>query len=524
MMIVMLTILAACQQADEPTTGIMPVDITVDTRAIDGGPHEIYLNADGTTKTYDLFDDGTTTPVNPGYPNQNQNKIYIAPGTQTLPAYAWGMVNYKISDNETVTGMPVLHANPTTPVTWADDGKPTIALAMTPVTARVKLEVYRVTPTAATLHGIATPAGTWNTDAMPPIYNKVNNSTSVTLDLDGPYTQTMPGTVPTNAHLLTIVTDNKTYPIIATRPYTFAAGYQYTLTVTINTSGQAQVTDITIENFANGGMIVIGTPAPDATTHLIASEQDLKDFREAVKTTPTLNALQVANITLNDAWTPIGTYSNPYDGTYDGGGYTISGLTITGSDDYQGLFGYTAATATIKNVHIVDCNVTGYSYMGGLVGQNYGTITACSATGTVTGTGSRIGGLVGMNYGTITACYTAGTVTGGSIYIGGLVGDNDGTITACYAAGTVTGSSLIGALVGENSGATVTYSHALPTTTVPRFIGDRNNANIGPTNSIEPNAAGATVRAWPGTVTIDGKTYTGSTIWKAGDTPKLYWQ
>lgn len=176
---------------------------------------------------------------------------------------------------------------------------------------------------------------------------------------------------------------------------------------------------------------------------------------------------------------PIGKdYDTPFTGSFDGQDHVITGLTINRSDqDRVGLFGYIGEKAFLKNLALKNCLVTSTSYeayVGGLVGHNDGTISACYVTGTVTGTGYYVyvGGLVGANEkGTIRASYATGKVTGSGSdesYVGGLVGGNDkgGAITVCYATGTVTGTgagnsdyTLVGGLVGGNDG-TVRASYA----------------------------------------------------------------
>ncbi|MCJ7778355.1 MAG: hypothetical protein MUP16_08590 [Sedimentisphaerales bacterium] len=137
---------------------------------------------------------------------------------------------------------------------------------------------------------------------------------------------------------------------------------------------------------------------------------------------------------------PIGTPSF-FRGTFDGQEHTITGLFINRpSTAYVGLFGM--SSNTIKNVGLVNVNITGSYYVGGLVGYNYGIITNSSATGSVTGT-IGVGGLVGTNSGAITNSYATGSVTGIDYYavVGGLVGWNDGTIENSYSTGSVIGSS-----------------------------------------------------------------------------------
>ena len=146
-----------------------------------------------------------------------------------------------------------------------------------------------------------------------------------------------------------------------------------------------------------------------------------------------------------------------FTGTFDGRAHTISGLTIAGNT-YLGLFGQLGPEAKIRNLGVVDVNITepsapaGYS-VGGLAGKNYGSIAMSYSTGTIRA-GSYVGGLVGHNRGEITACHSEGTVSGNSD-IGGLVGCNemDATITQCVSAVVVSGTEeQIGGLVGHNWG------------------------------------------------------------------------
>ncbi|RPJ30578.1 MAG: hypothetical protein EHM35_12615, partial [Planctomycetaceae bacterium] len=139
----------------------------------------------------------------------------------------------------------------------------------------------------------------------------------------------------------------------------------------------------------------------------------------------------------------------PFTGAFDGRGHQISRLTIRGEIDV-GLFGQ--SRAEVKNVGIVNVNVTGSaSTVGGLVGQNSGTVSRCYSTGSVSGN-SDVGGLVGGNYGTVTDCNSTGAVTGKNI-VGGLVGRNWGTLTDCRSMGAVTRAGYTtGGLVGLNGG------------------------------------------------------------------------
>ncbi|MFY4788168.1 GLUG motif-containing protein [Aliarcobacter butzleri] len=163
-----------------------------------------------------------------------------------------------------------------------------------------------------------------------------------------------------------------------------------------------------------------------------------------------------ANLASNTAnsgagWNPIGNNaSNKFNGTFDGLGNTISDLYIKRpTQDKIGLFGNTN-NATIKNIGLKDLDITGNYHVGGLIGNNYGTISNSYASGTVSGTNSYVGGLVGDNYaGAISNSYATGTVSGDR-YVGGLVGSNAGTIENSYATGTISGNNNVGGLSGYN--------------------------------------------------------------------------
>ncbi|WP_304314211.1 fimbrillin family protein [Phocaeicola plebeius] len=159
-------------------------------------------------------------------------------------------------------------------------------------------------------------------------------------------------------------------------------------------------------------------------------------------------------------WTPIGTYDNPYTGTFDGGGHTITGLTVTTSDQYAGLFGYIGSGGKVKNVTLKDVKIesnNGMGNVGGVAGWSYGNIENCSVSGSVSGN-STAGGVVGAQWGgSITGCSSSATVKGVT-YAGGIAGytNNGATLTACYATGDVTlvsndiGTCYAGGVVGNN--------------------------------------------------------------------------
>ena len=220
-----------------------------------------------------------------------------------------------------------------------------------------------------------------------------------------------------------------------------------------------------------------------ADPYIIATAADLYEF--AIKVNEgdnTACAVLTADITLliDTNWTPIGNDSNQYNGTFDGGGHTITGLKVDIQSDniiYAGLFGCLGAGGTIKNVSLEDSKITcsgNRVYAGGVCGWNYGTIENCYNTGDVSGTGTSsygyvyAGGVCGWNYGTIENCYNTGDVSGtgtssyGYVYAGGVCGWNTGTIQNCYNTGEVNGASTstfnpvnAGGVCGDNAGGTI---------------------------------------------------------------------
>lgn len=166
------------------------------------------------------------------------------------------------------------------------------------------------------------------------------------------------------------------------------------------------------------------------------------------------------------------------NGTLSGLGHAISGLAIVSSGSTVGLIGTVGSGGTVRDIGLVDLDVTGYATVGGLVGENDGLVHNSYATGAVTSLSAGwagTGGLVGENYGTITASHAAVTVTSSGNYVGGLVGYNAGgapgaTILASYATGDVSGSSAVGGLIGGGGGI-VSNSYASGDVTGYNYVG-----------------------------------------------------
>ena len=181
------------------------------------------------------------------------------------------------------------------------------------------------------------------------------------------------------------------------------------------------------------------TVSEDGKTYEVYNAEGLKNIAKLVNEEgkTDINITLTDNIDLTGIdWTPIGIDDNhQYNGIFDGNGKTITGLTVNQEGtNYVGLIGYLGSGGKVQNVTLTDVSVTGYYYVGGVVGCNSGSVTACTSSGSVSGY-TLVGGVVGWNAGgTVTACcHVSGSVSGSS-YVGGVVGFNfvDSTVTACY--------------------------------------------------------------------------------------------
>ncbi len=236
------------------------------------------------------------------------------------------------------------------------------------------------------------------------------------------------------------------------------------------------ITGGVFNNTVSGSGIIKGgtfnTPMTGSGTesdpYQIGTAEQLKRFRDIVNgsngQTPNRGACAVltADIDLNnEPWTPIGNYTEGnkiyYEGTFDGGGHTISGLNVTGEFVYAGLFG-TVKDGTIKSLTVAGkvSPSNPQCIVGGIVGYaSNAVIKNCSNHCSVTGrTTSIIGGIAGFNSaGAIIDCYNVGTISGINYAeaIGGIVGSNSGTISNCYNVGTVSNDTSVGEIAGHNS-------------------------------------------------------------------------
>jgi len=250
-------------------------------------------------------------------------------------------------------------------------------------------------------------------------------------------------------------------------------------------------------NFSSGDSAGGGSGQSEATAFLVNNETDLRRVgTETGSGNWTLSAYykQTANITLTYEWIPIGIGStkgvvtsdaDAFKGTYDGGGFSISGLKISNPSSLEvGLFGKMVSTSTVKNVRLIGVDITGPvtssgNEVGGIAGfmAKYGTVQNCGVSGSVKGNGNNtvginyfydVGGVVGQNLGIIENCYSTADVkkitytnNANSGAYGGIAGGNGGTVRNCYSTGNISAfsDSWTGGIVGFNSG-TVEYCYA----------------------------------------------------------------
>lgn len=197
--------------------------------------------------------------------------------------------------------------------------------------------------------------------------------------------------------------------------------------------------------------------------YTVDNEKGLRNLAKLVNSNggkTLINITLTGDITLTGEWTPIGNYENRYTGTFDGNDHTITGLTVNQKERGNvGLIGYLGSGGKVQNLTLENVNLNGNLYVGGVVGySNNGTVTACTASGSINGK-EYVGGIVGSNYlGTVTACYNTSSTVNGSYLVGGVVGQNNkGIVTACYnASGSIYGEGTVGGVVGDNYTSTVT--------------------------------------------------------------------
>ena len=434
-------------------TGLNPVaTATAGTRApVDGnweGVQSVAVLMDGTVKAYDVTPStvdntsATLTSTDPYYWT-NHNDITVTAwwpytaGETTPPAVK---VKANQSAQKDFEGSDLIVADGQT-VTY---GSPT--LRFTHRTARVTIVLTDYTDGLASvrLTGLSTEGD--NPDIITP-YDKGSNTY---IALVAPQSVAAGTTF-----IVCTFTNGKTFVYKMKNATDWQAGGEYTYTVSL---AAAKDLGYTIES--NG-------------SYTVTSADGLMNVAKLVNGGKTdINITLDKNIDLTGKdWTPIGTsFSNKYTGTFDGGGHTIKGLTVTTNDQFVGLFGSIGYAGTVKNVMMEDVQITSNrssGFAGGVAGYSDGTIENCSVSGSVSGT-VYVGGVVGAQWnGSITGCSSSATVKG-TVYVGGVAGQTNGgaTLTACYATGNVIieiapkKNISGGGLVGMNGGKGVRACYA----------------------------------------------------------------
>ena len=432
-------------------TGLNPAaTATAGTRApADGnwtGVQSVAVMMDGTVKTYNVTPStadptsATLTSTDPYYWT-NHNDITVTAwwpytaGETTPPAVK---VKANQSAQKDFEGSDLIVADGQT-VTY---GSPT--LRFTHRTARVTIVLTDYTEGLASvqLTGLSTEGD--NPAEITP-YDKGSNT----------YTALVaPQSVAAGTTFITSTfTNGKTFVYKMKNATDWQAGGEYTYTVSL---AAAKDLGYTIES--NG-------------SYTVTSADGLMNVAELVNGGKTdINITLDKNIDLTGkGWTPIGTsFDNSYKGTFDGGGHTITGLTVTTNDQFVGLFGYLNRAGMVKNVVMEGIQITSnhmFGCTGGVVGYSWGTIENCSVSGSVSGT-DCVGGVVGsQKAGSIIGCSSSATVKG-KHYVGGVAGEKWGTMTACYATGNVTleiasqKNNFGGGVVGLNGGSRVLACYA----------------------------------------------------------------
>ena len=435
-------------------TGLNPAaTATAATRApADGnwtGVQSVAVLMDGTVKTYNVTPStadptsATLTSTDPYYWTNHNNITVTAwwpytAGETTPPAVKVkanqsAQKDFETSDLIVANGQTVTYGSPT--------------LRFTHRTARVTIVLTDYTEGLASvqLTGLSTEGD--NPDIIVP-YDKGSNT----------YTAIVaPQSVAAGTTFIVCTfTNGKTFVYKMKNATDWQAGGEYTYTVSL---AAAKDLGYTIES--NG-------------SYTVTSADGLMNIAELVN-----GGKSDINITLDTDidltgkdWTPIGTdYDNSYTGTFDGGGHTITGLTVTTNDKYAGLFGWLNRAGTVKNVVMEGVQITSNQIyggsIGGVVGSGWGTIENCSVSGSVSGT-VYVGGVVGVQIGgSITGCSSSATVKG-TVDVGGVAGqtNSSATLTACYATGNViiemapNKNIAGGSLVGMNAGSSLLACYA----------------------------------------------------------------
>ena len=423
-----------------------------DTRApVDGnweGVQSVAVRMDGTVKAYDVTPttadntSATLTSTDPHYWTNHTDRLVTAwwpytAGETTPPAVKVAADQSARKDFE---GSDLIVAEEQT----VSYGNPTLRFTHRTARVTVILTDYTEGMASVKLTGLSTENG--NPAQIIP-HDKGNDT----------YTALVaPQSVATGTAFITCAfTNGKSFAYKMQSDTHWQAGEEYTYTVSLAAAKDPGY-----------------TVSEDGNTYEVYNAEGLLAWNKAVQNDLTLNCTLTADINLTGKdWTPIGTsFGNSYTGTFNGGGHTIMGLTVTTSDKYAGLFGYIDSGGTVKNVVLEGVQITSDNSsgsIGGVAGRSYGTLENCSVSGSVSGRFS-VGGVVGYQWlGSITGCSSSATVKGME-RAGGVAGstNSDASLTACYATGDVTvennttNAAWAGGIVGMNGGNSIFACYA----------------------------------------------------------------
>ena len=432
-------------------TGLNPAATAIaNTRStVDGdweGVQSVAVLMDGTVKAYDV----TLTTADPASATLTSTDPYYWTNHNDITVTAW----WPYTEGETTPSAVKVKANQSarkdfegSDLIVADGqtvtyGSPTLRFTHRTARVTVVLTDYTEGLASVQLTGLSTEND--NPDKITP-YDKGSN-TYIAL--------VAPQSVAAGRTFITCTfTNGKTFVYKMKNATDWQAGGEYTYTVSL---AAAKDLGYTIESDGS---------------YTVTSADGLMNVAELVNGGKTdINITLDKNIDLTGkGWTPIGTsFDNSYKGTFDGGGHTITGLTVTTNDQFVGLFGYLNRAGMVKNVVMEGIQITSnhmFGCTGGVVGYSWGTIENCSVSGSVSGT-DCVGGVVGsQKAGSIIGCSSSATVKG-KHYVGGVAGEKWGTMTACYATGNVTleiasqKNNFGGGVVGLNGGSRVLACYA----------------------------------------------------------------
>ena len=390
--------------------------------------YSVTVGADATTATLSndadpFYWDATSMTVSAWYPYGETMPEVVVDANQST------MENFAASDYVSAENQPVTFGNPT--------------LKFSHRTARVKviLEGTLLGDATVSVTGLTTEGGNPATISA---YESADNTFEALL---------RPQTISANGPFIQVEANGETYSYGLAEGITLKANYRYNYNINIS-APETVLTSCFISRWEDvaGGETV---PAEDYIiddqgTYIVYTGAGLKAVADLINAgNLNINVKLDRDIDLTGVdWTPIANNVNAgsvegYSGTFDGQGHRITGLSIENSPRHIALFKGIGEGGTVKNLQLVNVNFDGGIYMcGGIAFENYGTISACSVTGTLVsspeGSGGS-GGIVYTNYKTITACWFNGNLDGklnsdNSKKIGGIAvnAERGSVFTACY--------------------------------------------------------------------------------------------